>query len=114
MFLSHSAVLLPVHVVLQFHLYWTIPRGLILVVVFILRYLCNRGENSAMKMVRYFFAADRSVKFLVGNVGAPVSFFHPRNVNAIQFMHGTVYILRNAYEIVLCAGCIAMQRGNCC
>lgn len=36
---------LPVHVVLQFHLYWTVPRGLILVVVFILRYLCKHSKK---------------------------------------------------------------------
>jgi len=44
-FFSHGAALLPVHVVLQLHLYWTVPRGLILVVVFILRYLCNRRRK---------------------------------------------------------------------
>lgn len=37
---------LPVHVVLQLDLYRTIPRGLVLVVVLILRYLCeNRGRQ---------------------------------------------------------------------
>lgn len=45
---------LPVHVVLELHLYWTVPRRLILVVVFILRYLCKKGEETkdeTMKIV---------------------------------------------------------------
>lgn len=48
-----------------------------------------------------YFASDRSAKFLVGNnVGAPPSSFSAvQNVNAIQ--RDVVYILRNAYEIVL-------------
>lgn len=47
---------LPVHVVLQLHLYWTVPRRLILVVVFILRYLCKKAEETkdeTMKIVCY-------------------------------------------------------------
>lgn len=53
-----------------------------------------------MKTVCYIFASDRSAKFLVGNnVGAPSSFSAVQNVNAIQ--RDVVYILRNAYEIVL-------------
>lgn len=47
---------LPVHVVLQLHLYWTVPRRLILVVVFILRYLCKKVEETkdeTMKIVCY-------------------------------------------------------------
>lgn len=55
---------LPVHVVLQLDFYWTIPRGLILVVVLILRYLCEKREqNDRDNLLRC-----RSTKFLVGNV----------------------------------------------
>lgn len=68
--------LLPVHVVLQFHLYWTVPRGLILVVVFILRYLCKHSKKKRRdedSLLHIYIASDRSAKFLVGN-GAPSSF----------------------------------------
>lgn len=44
--------LLPVHVVLQLHFYWTVPCRLILVVVFILRYLCKKKRNDE-EMVCY-------------------------------------------------------------
>lgn len=57
-----------------------------------------------MKTVCYISPSDRSAKFLVGNKrGAPPplksSFSAVQNVNAIQ--RDVVYILRNAYEIVL-------------
>lgn len=55
---------LPVHVVLQLDLYRTIPRGLILVVVLILRYLC---ENREERNDRDNLLRCRSGKFLVGD-----------------------------------------------
>lgn len=78
-----SLSLLPVHVVLQFHLYWTVPRGLILVVVFILRYLCNRRKSRAMKMVPLFVRRLTEIGEI--SRGKRGRFFRRRqNVNAIQ------------------------------
>lgn len=55
--------------------------------------------------------SDRSAKFLVGNnVGAPSSFSAVQNVNAIQ--RDVVYILRNAYEIVLRPGSVIIHAEN--
>lgn len=43
---GENGIGLPVHVVLQLDLYWTVPRGLVLVVVLILRYLCEKRERN--------------------------------------------------------------------
>lgn len=65
-----------------------------------------------MKTVCYIYSpSDRSAKFLVGNnVGAPSSFSTVQNVNAIQ--REVVYILRNAYEIVLRPGSVIIHVEN--
>lgn len=64
-YMEKNEIGLPVHVVLQLDLYRTIPRGLVLVVVLILRYLCeNRGRQ---RQRRQFVTLCRSRKFLVGD-----------------------------------------------
>lgn len=95
--------LLPVHVVLQFHLYWAVPRGLILVVVFIFRCLCKKERrNGAMKIVCYIARLTDRAKFLVGN-GAPSSFSCRQDVNAIQrAAQFTSYVMHTKSHYIHC------------